>query len=230
MKNDPIAESEFFADPIVLAEHELFPIPNYGSAMSPFFTTMSLWVGILILVSSLRVDVFNKKEFKSYEAYFGRLLTFWMIGIIQAMIVTIGDLFLLKTFVIHKLLFIAFAVLIGMTFVTIVYTLVSVFGNTGKVFSIILLVMQLGASGGTFPIQMTPEFFQKIHSFLPFTHALQLLREAVGGVIWPVASKHILILLIYASMFLFIGIALKEKINKSSDRFMEKAKESEIVL
>lgn len=230
LKNDPTAESEFLADPIVLSEHELFPIPNYGSAMAPFFTAMSLWVGGLILVSSLIVDVPNKHLYKSYETYFGRILTFWAIGLMQALIVTVGNMLLLKTFVAHKILFILFGFLISTVFVTIIYTLVSVFGNSGKVLAIILLVMQLGASGGTFPIQMTPDFFQKIHQFLPFTHALGLFREAVGGVIWPVVFKHIAWLLGYMVIFLFIGIKLKERINKSSDQFLAEARESEIIL
>ncbi len=230
LKNDPSAESEFFADPIVLNEHELFPIPNYGSAMAPFFTAMSLWVGGLILVSSLIVDVPNKHLYKSYETYFGRILTFWAIGIVQALIVTVGNMILLKTFVAHKILFVLFGFLISIVFVTIIYTFVSVFGNSGKVMAIILLVMQLGASGGTFPIQMTPEFFQKIHQFLPFTHALGLFREAVGGVIWPVAFEHIAWLLGYMAIFLFIGIRLKERINKRSDKFLAEARESEIIL
>jgi len=76
-------------------------------------------------------------------------------------------MFLLKTFVAHKFMFVLFGFIISTTFVVIVYTLVSVFGNSGKVVAIILLVMQLGASGGTFPIQMTPEFFQKVHAFMP---------------------------------------------------------------
>ncbi|MEK4253337.1 YhgE/Pip domain-containing protein [Ureibacillus sp. FSL K6-2830] len=230
MKNDPNVEGDFFADPILLKEHELFPIPNYGSAMSPFFTAMSLWVGALILVSSLIVDVPNKHRYKSYEAYFGRFLTFWSIGLMQAFVVTMGDMFLLKTFVAHKFMFVLFGFLISTTFVTIVYTLVSVFGNTGKVIAIVLLVMQLGASGGTFPIQMTPAFFQKIHAFLPFTHALGLFREAVGGIIWPVVWKHIAWLLGYMGVFLFIGIKLKERINKSSDKFLAEARESKVIL
>ncbi|KMY51911.1 YhgE/Pip domain-containing protein [Peribacillus loiseleuriae] len=230
MKNDPNVEGDFFAKPILLKEHELFPIPNYGSAMSPFFTAMSLWVGALILVSSLIADVPNKHRYKSYEAYFGRFLTFWFIGLMQAFIVTMGDMFLLKTFVAHKLMFVLFGFLISTTFVTIVYTLVSVFGNTGKVIGIVLLVMQLGASGGTFPIQMTPTFFQKIHEFLPFTHALGLFREAVGGIIWPVVWKHVAWLLGYMGVFLFIGIKLKERINKSSDKFLAEARESKVIL
>src|SRR5699024_1372639 len=151
LRNDPVAEGDFFADPIALKEHELFHIPNYGSAMAPFFTALALWVGGLILVSSLIVDVPNKHKYKSYEAYFGRFLTFWLIGLVQAFVVTCGNMFLLNTFVLHQILFILFAFLVSTTFIVIIYTLVSVFGNSGKVIAIILLVMQLGASGGTFP-------------------------------------------------------------------------------
>lgn len=230
MKNDPNLESDFLSDPLFLEEHELFPIPNYGSAMAPFFTAMSLWVGGLILVSSLIVDVPNKHLYKSYEAYFGRFITFWLIGLMQALIVTTGNLYLLKTYVAHKLMYILFAFIISTTFVIIIYTFVSVFGNTGKVIAIILLVMQLGASGGTFPIQMTPDFFQKIHAFLPFTHALGLFREAVGGIIWPVVLKHIAWLFAYGGIFLFIGIKLKETINRRSDKFLEEARESKVIL
>lgn len=230
LKNDPSAESEFFSDPLVLNEHSLFPIPNYGSAMAPFFTALALWVGGLILVSSLIVDVPNKERYKSYETYFGRILTFWAIGIVQAFIVTVGNMVLLKTFVAHKLWFVLFGFFVSIVFVTIIYTLVSVFGNSGKVAAIILLVMQLGASGGTFPIQMTPEFFQKIHNFLPFTHALGLFRESIGGIIWSAVFTHTLWLIGYMLLFLFIGIKLKERINKSSDKFLEEARESEIIL
>ena len=230
LRNDPVAEGDFFADPIDLKEHELFPIPNYGSAMAPFFTTLALWVGGLILVSSLIADVPDKHKYKSYEAYFGRFLTFWSIGIVQALIVTCGNMFLLKTFVLHHIWYILFAFLISTTFIVIIYTLVSVFGNTGKVLAIILLVMQLGASGGTFPIQTTPDFFQKIHQFMPFTHGLGLLREATAGIVWSVALTHMAWLIGFIAVFLFIGIKLKETINKRSDKFLEEARESKVIL
>ncbi|WP_240927587.1 hypothetical protein [Paenibacillus thiaminolyticus] len=132
LTGDAEQESDFFAEPVLLKEHELFPIPNYGSAMSPFFTTLALWVGGLLLISMLIVDIENKHEYKSYEAYFGRLLTFVTLGIGQATIVTLGDMFLLKTYVLHKFWFVLFGIYISIIFVTIVYTLVSVFGMSGK--------------------------------------------------------------------------------------------------
>lgn len=230
LRNDPNAEGDFFSDPIILKEHELFHIPNYGSAMAPFFTSLALWVGGLILVSTLIVDVPDKHKYKSYEAYFGRFLTFWSIGLVQALVVTCGNMLLLKTYVLHNILFILFAFLVSTAFIVIIYTLVSVFGNTGKVMAIILLVMQLGASGGTFPIQTTPNFFQKIHVFMPFTHGLGLFREATGGIVWSIALVHIAWLIGYIALFLFIGIKLKETINKRSDKFLEEARESKVIL
>src|SRR5690625_6959283 len=143
--------------------------------MAPFFTTLALWVGGLILVSYIIVYVSDNHKYISYEAYCGRFLTFWSIGIVQALIVTCGNMFLLKTFVLHHIWYILFAFLISTTFIVIIYTLVSVFGNTGKVLAIILLVMQLGASGGTFPFQTTTDFFQQYHQFMSFTNGLGLL-------------------------------------------------------
>lgn len=229
LTGDAEQESDFFAEPVLLNEHELFPIPNYGSAMSPFFTTLALWVGGLLLISMLIVDIENKHEFKSYEAYFGRLLTFVTLGVSQATIVTLGDIFLLKTYVLHKFWFVLFGIYISIIFVTIVYTLVSVFGNVGKALSIVLLVFQLASSGGTFPIQMTPAFFQKLHPFLPFTHAIAMMREAVGGILWPVVTKQMFILLIYIGIAFVLGIGLKKTINKSSDKFLQKAKKSKLL-
>lgn len=230
LRNDPQRISDFIADPIELAENKLFPVPNYGSAMNPFYTTLSLWVGGLLLVSTLKVDRNDKLEFKFYEVYLGRLITFGGIGIIQGLIDTLGNIFLLEAYVAHKFYYVLFGMLIGLVFVSIVYTLTSVFGNVGKVLAIILLVVQLGGSGGTFPIQMAPEFFQKIHAFLPFTHGISLMREAVGGIIWSVVWKKILYLFLYLIGFILLGVAGKKFFNRSSDKFKKKAEQSEFVL
>lgn len=230
LKNDPSRVGDFFAQPVELDEHKLYPIPNYGSGMNPFYTTLSLWVGALLMVSTLKVDVERKDRFYSYQAYFGRMITFVGLGIIQAFIVAMGDIYIMETYTVDRLWFVLFTILSSITFVTIVYTLTSVFGNVGKVASIVLMVMQLGGSGGTFPIQMAPPFFQKIHEFLPFTHAISLLREAVGGIIWGVAITHIIYLVVYFVLAIIVGVGLKKFFNRSSDKFMKKAQKSKLVI
>jgi len=230
LQNNFELESQFFAEPVVLKENRLYPIPNYGSAMSPFFTTLSLWVGALLLVSLLTVDVHDEeRSFRSVEVYFGRYLTFLTIALLQALFVTVGDLYLLKTYVADPDWFIVFALLASTVFMLIVYTLVSVFGNVGKALAIVLLVLQLAGAGGTFPIQMTPPFFQALHPYLPFTYAISMMREAVGGILWDIVNRDLLMLLIFAAIALVIGIVLKKPINRASSGLVRKARESKLI-
>ncbi|MCE5172449.1 YhgE/Pip domain-containing protein [Paenibacillus profundus] len=256
LRNNFEKESEFFAQPVVLKENKLYPIPNYGSAMSPFFTTLSLWVGALLLVSLLTVEVHREPEemnsiqantnpdpengfhsrkekfaspMKDHHVYFGRYLTFVTIALLQSLLVTTGDIYVLGAYVLNKLWFVTFGLILSAVFMLIVYTLVSVFGNVGKALSIVLLVLQLAGSGGTFPIQVTPPFFQAIHPYLPFTYGISMMREAVGGISWDVIQRDLLMMCIYVGLTLVIGLALKTPINRSSAKFVKKAKESKLI-
>lgn len=227
LKNDAKRESEFLASPINITEKKIYPIPNYGSAMTPFFTTLSLWVGALILVSILSVHV--KENHNLFSVYFGRYLTFMSIALCQALIVSLGDIFILKAYVVNKLGFVLASMFISVIFTMIVYTLVSVFGNIGKALAVILLVLQISASGGTFPIEVTPLFFQHLNPFLPFTYAISLMREMVGGYIFEVVLSDIGILILYFLVSILIALLLKKKLSNINKYFVEKFKDSGLV-
>ncbi|MGE7884259.1 YhgE/Pip family protein [Bacillus sp. NPDC094077] len=230
LKNDVEKQSDYFANPVNLKENKLFAMPNYGSAMSPFYTVLALWVGALLMVSLLTVEVHEEgANYKSHEIYFGRLLTFLTIGLSQAFIVSMGDIFLLGTYVVDKFWFVLFSLFIGGVFVCIVYSLVSIFGNVGKSMAIILLVLQVAGSGGTFPIQMTPAFFQAIYPFLPFTYAISAIRETVGGMLWDIVTRDLLVLSAFVVVMVVAALLLKTPINKSSEKFVENAKGSKII-
>lgn len=221
-------EGDFIADPVNIKMNRIFPIPNYGSAMSPFFTTLSLWVGDLILVSMLSTEVKNikNKNIKRDQIFFGRYLTFVTISIFQALIVTLGDLFILKTYVVNKYMFVLFAIFISIIFTMIIYTLVYVLGNIGKALSMILLILQISASGGTFPIQLTPKFFQIINPLLPFTYAVAGIRETVGGIIPSLLLKDTLLLLVYFFIFLITGLIWKKVFKNAVKNFFKKFSKS----
>lgn len=230
LKNDIEQESDFISNPIVLNENSLFPIPNYGSANSPFYTTLSLWVGALLLISLLRVDVRDPEGiYTPNQIYFGRWLTFITIGLCQSLIVTLGDMFILKAYVADPVAFVLFGMFISLVFMTIVYTLVSVFGNLGKGLAIIFLVLQLSGSGGTFPIQVAPPFFQSINPFLPFTHAINLLRETVGGMVKETVIFSISMLLVFSAIAFIVALFLKKPLANGTKKMTEKAKASEII-
>jgi putative membrane protein len=230
LKNDVERQSDFFKEPVVLKQISLYHIPNYGSAISPFFTTLSLWVGALLLSSLLSVNVIDKeKAYNDHQIYFGRFLAFATIGIGQALILALGDLFLLKIYVVDKPWFVLFSLLNSIVFILIVYTLVSVFGNVGKALGVILLVLQISASGGTFPVQVTPKFFQVINPFLPFTYAISLLRESVGGILWDIVQKDVFILAGFGFLTVMMALFLKKPFSGLTEKFVEKAKESKLI-
>ena len=232
LRNDLDKESEFFAHPVDLKEEHLFEIPNYGSANAPFYTTLSIWVGALLLSNLISTNVHPidmRKEYTLRHVYFGKLIIFLIIGILQSLIVSVGNLLLLGVYTKHPVFFVVFSMLISIVLMTIVYTLVSIFGNIGKGLAIILLVLQLSSSGGTFPIDVTPPFFQAIHPFLPFTYAINLLREAVAGAIPVLVMKYISILLIFMVLALLVGALLKPLLAERIEAAYEKTKASRML-
>ncbi|PIC82683.1 phage infection protein [Sporosarcina sp. P1] len=228
LQNNPQAERSFFEEPILLNETKLFPIKNYGTGMTPFYTVLSIWVGCLLLISLLATDISREGVFTSRQIYVGRLFTFGLIGCIQTLIVTTGDIVLLGVTVKEPIAFFLFGILISVVFMSIVYTLVSVFGDVGKAMAIVLLVLQIAGSGGTYPIMLLPSFFQWINPFLPFTYAIDLMREAVGGIVWARAIKGVLFLAIVGIVFITFGFVFKERMNKATNHLLAKSRETDL--
>ncbi len=226
LKADVAKRSDFLANPVNIVENKLYPMGNYGTAMTPFYTVLSLWVGLMLLSSMISAE--KEGEYTPRQVYFGKLLLFLTIAIIQALIVALGDLYILKIYCVNPALFVVGIVFTAITFTFIVYSLVSVFGNVGKVLGIILLVLQVAGSGGTFPIQLTPRFFQVVNPFLPFTYSISFAREAIGGVVQSVLTKDIIISLIYIIASLLVALLLKKPINKLSEGFVQNFKKSGI--
>ena len=226
LKSDVLKRSDFLKQPVDLVEYRLYPIKNYGSAMAPFYTVLSLWVGILLLMSLLSTNVHG--DYKPNEVYFGRGLTFLTLTIIQALIVSLGDIYFLKVQAVNIPLFILISVFTSIVFTAIVYSLVSIFGNVGKAIGVVLLVIQVAGSGGTFPIQVTPQFFQNVYPLLPFTYAISAMREAVGGIYMPNLTKDISTLAIFIVVFVIFTVFFKKPINKVTEKIQDRFNESDL--
>ena len=225
LKVDYKQQADFFANPVQLSENKLYHIKNYGSAMTPFYTVLSIWVGALLMSSLLTTKVEDEEgKYKPYEKYFGRWILFLVISLLQTLVITLGDMYILGTQAVSPYRFVFYGLLIASLFSSIIYTIVHLLGNVGKAICIILLVLQLGSSGGTFPIQMTSSFFQALYPKVPFTYSIGLLREAVGGVYIPAAQRDMKILLIGIVITLVSGTILVHLKSRSKKLSTEQEK------
>lgn len=220
--------ASFISAPVAITTEDLYPITNYGSAMSPFYSVLSIWVGALILVAIIHVKVhpFDGTKVNSVEAFFGRYITFFLIGQAQALLITLGDLFFIGIQCIHPFKFWFAAAFTSFVFTMITYSLTVAFENVGEAAAVVIMVIQVAGAGGTFPIQCLPAIYQAIYKYLPFTYAMDALRECVGGTYSWYYWKCILALLVYVGICLFIGLVIAKpcrKLNATVDKSKEKS-------
>ena len=209
LKLDAQKESDFFTTPVDLQTNTMYPIANNGSASTPFYTALCLWVGAVLFSSVTTTEFFlDKKDRGKYtkrEQFGARMLTYLVVSVGQALIVTLGNMFLLGVYVKNPVYSVLFAVLVALAFMMIVYTLVALFGTVGKGIAIIILVLSISGGGGNYPIQVSGKFFQAVNPWLPFTHAVNLLRESAGGIYWPNATGDIIIMIVLFIVFGILG-------------------------
>lgn len=221
---------EFLACPVEVKTDKVYGIENYGSAMAPFYSTLAIWVGAMFLVALVKTNVKKKKEIspliKPHEEYFGRALLFVGFAIIQSLIICLGDLYFLKIQCYHPLKFLFAGVLASVVYSLFIYSLVYTFGDIGKAVGVIMLVVQIGGSGGTFPIDVTPDFFISINPYIPFTFVIEAMRECICGTYGNNYWIDLLKLLAYAVAALVIGLPLKAIVKKPIKFFEKKIEQT----
>ena len=211
VSGDDNAISDYFADPVTIEKTTVYTIDKYGSGVAPFYTTLSIWVGMTILVSLLKVAP-SKKEFlemKPTKQFFGKYQLFFIVSQIQTLIVVLGDIFLLKIQLVDPLLFYLAAAAGSFVFSLLVYSLTVSFGDIGKAFAVIVMVIQIAGSGGTYPIEALPTFFQVVYKFFPFPYVIDAMRECIGGFYGNTYGSNMLMLLFFVAAALLIGLFLR---------------------
>lgn len=227
LKDNPEALGNFISSPVNLETKEVYSIATYGSAMTPFYTVLALWVGALILVAIVHVKVEpipGVDHLSSYQTYFGRYLLFYLIGQAQALLTVLGNLFYIRIQCHNPFLFWLAASMTSFTFTIFIYSLTVAFQNVGEALAVIIMVIQVAGAGGTFPIEVLPHVYQVVYRFLPFPYAMNSMRETIGGMYeqdyWIYLAK----LAAYVLVSLVIGLVLGKPF-RSLNHKIEKSKE-----
>ena len=226
--------ASFISAPVTMTTVSQYPVRNYGSGMTPFYTVLAIWVSGIVLISLFKMELDRDekrrlnmiKPLTAAESYIGRSVIFLAVGLMQAVIICAGDVYLLGVQCENIPLFFLAGIVTSFVFVTLIYALASTFKHIGKAICVILLILQIPGSAGTFPIEMTPKFFQLLHPILPFSYAITAFREAMFGMYGHLYRNSLLILLIYCAVGLIIGLGIRPLIlnmNRMMDRQLEES-------
>lgn len=229
--------ASIWASPLKVNEEAVFPVENYGSQMTPFYTTLSYWIGAVIMVAMMSVmisdreilELQKKGPIHHYQLYFGRCMVFLYIGMIQSTIISLGDLLFLGIQCVHPFWFLVAGWVSSFIYTMLCYTLTLSFDELGKAAAVVLLVVQVAGTGGTFPIEVLPSIFHKLYLILPFTYSMDALKECIGGFYhmdYLIAVGKMLLFLIPS---LLLGLIFRRPVFKLNRMLKEKLEEVKFI-
>ena len=232
-KKDTGEVAEFMHSPVQLETKSFYRVENYGSAMAPFYTNLAIWVGGIVLIAIFKMEVDKDEKIKSFtvtQGYFGRWILYITTGLIQALIICLGDIYLLKIQCKNPAAFVFAGLFASFVYVNLIYALSITFKHIGKALSVILVILQIPGSAGTYPIEMTPAFFQFVHPLLPFTSGINAMREAIAGIYGMHYWKNILCLAVFLPIALGIGLLLRPHLLNLNYLFDRKLAETDLMI
>ena len=223
--SDPASLSSVLAAPVKLNRTAVYSVENYGSSMAPFYSSLAIWVGGIVLVAMMKVNVSKKttdslKNVKEYQMYLGRYILFFLMGLLQSGLICLGDLYYLGIQCEHPFLFVLAGWMASVAFVNLIYTLTVSFGDIAKPY------VWCSSSSRcrlrrNFPIEVAPAFFKKVYLFLPFTHSMAAMRECIGGLYGNTYWTEMGRLGLFLAASLLLGLVLRKPVIRLNHAFME---------
>ena len=188
---------DMFGNPVEMEKHEINTVPNYGTGFAPYFISLGLFVGALLITI-----VFNLSEpaiqpqngISWFLSKFGVLL---LVGVVQAILVDLILLLGLGLEVENIPLFMMTTIITSLVFMTLIQVLVTWLGDPGRFIAIVILILQLTTSAGTFPLELIPKAIQPINAALPMTYTVQAFKAVISSGDYSFMWHNIGILFIY---------------------------------
>ncbi len=226
---NPEQIAKFMSTPVVVNQHTIFPTKTYGSLMASLFINLSLWIGsfVLVVILKLEVDREGIPDLTERQAYMGRWMLFALIAMMQAIVLSIGNLFIGVQHV-NTFAFIVTPILIGLSYLSIIYALSVTFGYIGKGLAVILVIMQIPGASGIYPIELMPQFFQSLYPFFPFTYGIDAMREVVSGFAGFAYWRYLGTLLLFVALAFILGLLVRRRVANLTRLFTQEVGTTEL--
>ena len=176
--------AENTAGPVTLSTTKTNDVGPFGFGVAPYFMPLAMWVGAIafyLMMSPLNKTLMRNKNVSALGVGVGSLGATLAISVAQALLMLAGMHFIVGLEPANRAATVGLCVLASFTFVVINQALIAALGPSGRFIALLLIVLQLGAAGGIYPVQTAPKLFQVIHGWLPITYTVDALRAAIGG-------------------------------------------------
>jgi putative membrane protein len=233
LETDPAIIADFVSSPIDINQQSIYEIENNGSATAPFYIILSIWVGALILVAIVHTKVKNVpgvEHLTTVQEFFGRYFVFYVIGQLQTFITVMGALYFTGIQCQHKFLFWLACSFVSFTFTLFLYALTYAFEAVGEAIAVVLMVLQVAGSGGTFPVEVLPKVYQVMYEYMPFAYGMNAVRECIAGMYQMDYWKYMSGLLLYIGLALLIGLVISIPCKKLNLTIKESTEKTDLLI
>lgn len=210
--------SNFISKPVDIKENDINDVKYYGEGLAPYFISMSMWLGAMIIGTIISIakskKVFNNKLINSF---FGSFVVGSGLVVLQALILSYAAIKIIGINPVSVLQFCIINSVIAITFFSVAYGVSHAIGALGGAVMFILLLLQLSSSAGTFPIETAPIFYRIVNRIVPMTYSVSTLRMTISGINQSVLNHNMLVMVIFIAVFLLGGFLIRELIDFSKN-------------
>ncbi len=224
-------------DPVKVDRQEVYPRVSFGAGMAPLYTVLALWVGALLTAVALRMDedsyvqhAVGPEKLTPAQKYLGRYLTFAITGLAQSTLIMAGLILYVEIQPAHPFLLFVAGWISSLVFHLICFTLVLSLSNAGKAIGVLILVLQISAAGGAYPLQLLPGWVKALSPWLPATYSIQAMRAAEFGTYHWDFWRAIGMLLLFGLPFLLIGLFVRTRIEPFIGKMEDAAAETKVIM
>ena len=182
----PRAASSLLASPVQVKQVPVWPVSPFGSAITPFYAALAMWIGCLLDCLVIKPRYSPSKAagiwgLKRRHLVLGRWISIEITAFFQCEVVSAGCIIYMRSQMRRPWMFLLLALFCSLSFSSLAYALVRTFGEAGKMACELILIFQITASGGIYPLQMLPRGAAHAALFLPATWAISAMRPCIGG-------------------------------------------------
>ena len=227
---DPEKIAEFMQSPTKVTTEKLYPVNAYGTAMSPLFISLSLWVGTLMLcvILKLEVDKEGIPGLTVVQGYIGRWMFFAILVALQAIVCVSGCLFIGVEPASVSAFYVT-AVLLSLTYLSITYALSSCLQHIGIGLCIIMVFVQIPGGTGLYPVEMTDAFFRAVYPMFPFTYGINALRETLGGFYGSQYASYVGVMMLIMFVMTVVGLFARPQLTNLNRLVAKQVAESDLL-